>query len=249
MSSSRSLGNAVLGCIIVAAALVLSSSRVVAGPITFFGSSGNLKASVLFDTSGNNLIVTLTNTSMADVLVPSDVLTAVFFDITGNPTLTRIEAKLAPGRPTDPGGVVGGEWAYKTGLAGEPPGTMQGISSVGLGPFGPADLFPGNDLQPPTSPDGLQYGITSAGDNPLTGNTPVTGTNALIQNSVIFTLGGLPANFDPSTAISNVKFQYGTNFSEPRIPGDPVPEPASLLLLGSGALGAGWLRWRRGAKR
>jgi hypothetical protein len=40
------------------------------------------------------------------------------------------------------------------------------------------------------SPDGLQYGITSGSDNPSTGNAAVTGANALIQNSVVFTFSG-----------------------------------------------------------
>src|SRR5215813_954956 len=98
----------------------------------------------------------------------------------------------------------------------------------------------------PDSPDGLQYGITSAGDNLATGNSAVTGGNALIKNSVIFTLSGLPAGFDPSTAISNVVFQYGTQLTDPHFPGNPpsVPEPATLGLVGIGLVGVGAM-WRR----
>lgn len=193
--------------------------------VTFTGSSGSLSAEATFASSGSDLQVTLTNTSSADVLVPTDVLTAVFFSIAGNPTLTPLSAVLAPGSTvlfgtTDPGGVVGGEWAYKS---------ASGVSSTGLGIFGPGDRFPGSNLQGPTSPDGLQYGITSAGDNPSTGNTPVTGTNALIKNSVIFTLGGLPVGFALND-IGDVVFRYGTSLSEPSFPGTPqVPEPASVL--------------------
>lgn len=144
---------------------------------------------------------------------------------------------------TDPGGVVGGEWAYKAGLSGLPRGATQGISSSGLDIFGPGDLFPGNNLQGPNSPNGLQYGITSAGDISTLGNTPVTGANALIHNSVVFTLSGLPEGFNPSDsgAITNVSFQYGTSLSEPNI---PVPEPVSLILLGSGLIGIAVLRRR-----
>jgi len=219
-----------------------------ATPITFTGASGNLSASVTFDTSGTNFIVTLTNTSLNDVLVPADVLTGIFFTIPGNLALTRISAVLGTGSSVfydpdgqPPGGVVGGEWAYKNGLLGAPGGANQGISSSGFGLFGSFDLFPGADLAPPVSPDGLNYGILSAGDNTLTGNTGVTGKGGEIKNSVIFTLGGLPINFNLAT-ISNVNFQYGTALNEPNI---PVPEPSTLLLLGAGLIGFGILGRKR----
>jgi hypothetical protein len=207
------------------------STFAIATPITFSASQGNLAASATFDTMGTDLIVTLTNTSAADVMVPADVLSSLFFNVTGAPlSLVRTSAIVGPGSvvhfgTTDPGGVVGGEWAYRSGVNG-PRGTDYGISSVGLDLFGPGDRFPGSDLQPPTSPDGLQYGITSAGDNLGTGNTPVTGENALIQNQVIFTLSGLPVGFDPSVSISDVNWQYGTDLREPNI-----PEPATFALL------------------
>ena len=227
-----------------------------ATPITFSGSSGSRSASAEFDIVGGNLQLTLTNTSSSDVMVPTDILTAVFFNISGDPTLSRISAELANGStvlfPPDNyplgtvngDGVVGGEWAYKSGLSAPGKGT-QGVSSAGFGLFGPSNLFPGTDLQPPTSPDGVQYGITSAGDNPATGNTPVTGTNALIKNSVRFTLGNLPQGFTLGL-ISNVFFQYGTDLSEPGIVTDvePVPEPATMLLFGCGLVGVYFLRKR-----
>lgn len=216
---------------------VLVSAACTATPVVFSGSSGSLSASASFDIDGGNLVVTLDNTSNSDVLVPTDVLTAVFFDIAGDPSLARISAVLAPGSSvlfgsTDPGGVVGGEWAYLSGLSGAPGGARQGISSSGFGLFGPGNLFPGTNLQGPVSPAGLQYGLTSAGDNPATGNTPVTGTNALIQHAVVFTLGGAPQNFDLSS-ISNVWFQYGTSLTETSFNGE-VPEPSTAVLFGAG---------------
>ena len=66
-------------------ALTLSALGAEAAPITFSGSSGTRAASVTFDTSGTNLIVTLTNTSAFDALVPIDILTAVFFSLAGDP--------------------------------------------------------------------------------------------------------------------------------------------------------------------
>jgi PEP-CTERM motif len=245
------------------ATLLLAPAVAGAAPITFTGSQGSLAASVTFNALiGGNLQVTLTNTSSADVDAPAQVLTAVFFDIAGNLSMTQESAILAggstvvydaDGQPT--GGVVGGEWAYKSGLAGTPDNETHGISSSGLGLFGPSNLFPGPDLEDPDSPDGVQYGLLSAGDNTGTGNTGITGSGGLIKNSVIFTLSGLPDLFDPSTAITNVSFQYGTALGEPNFPGDPpgtprevpqLPEPATLTLLGAGlAVAAARLRKRK----
>jgi hypothetical protein len=89
----------------------------------------------------------------------------------------------------------------------------------------------------------LQYGITSAGDNLTTGNGGLGGTH-LIKNSVVLTLGGFTA--EPDAAISSVYFQYGTDLTEPRIPG-VVPEPSSLILLAIGAVGLAAFGLRRGS--
>jgi hypothetical protein len=205
------------------------------------GALSGTVATALFEQSGANLVVTLSNVG-ADVLVPTDVLTGVFFDLAGSPTLTSASAVLAPGSTvqhgtSNPGGVVGGEWGYGHGLSGAPRGATQGISSTGLGLFGGA-TFPGTNLEGPAALDGLQYGIVSGNDDPTTGNAPVTGGYALIQNSVVFTLGGLNANFDLSTGISKVSFQYGTALADPNLEGHktavPVPEPASAALFAVG---------------
>lgn len=223
-----------------------------ATPITFTGGSGTLAARVDFNVSGTNLIVTLTNTSSADVLVPTQVLTAVFFNIAGNPVLSPLSAVVAAGSnvlfgTTDPGNVVGGEMAYRRGLTGTSGSARQGISSTGLGLFGPGNRFPGNNLQGPASPAGLQYGLTSATDDPTTGNTPVTGTNALIRNSVVFTLAGLSLSFLLSD-ISDVSFQYGTSLLETSVAASPdnraVPVGSSWTLLLAGFVGIAWVRRR-----
>jgi hypothetical protein len=252
--------------ILAAALLALAGAQTAqASTITYIGSSGTLAASVTFtSTSAGVLQVVLTNTSTADVLIPANVLTAVFFDIAGVGVLTPASA-FAPMVCTNGSCVsgatnVGGEWGYAGGLGGAPGGATRGISSSGLGLFGPGSLFPGSNLDGPVDPDGLQYGIVSAGDNATTGNTPIV-TSPLIKNSVAFALTGLPTGttaFDLS-AISNVSFQYGTALTEPNVPGcaqiagavicNPpdynVPEPATMLLLGSGLLGTGYFARKR----
>ncbi len=205
--------------------------------LTFSASSGSLAAQADFEIVGGNLQVTLANVSAADVLVPVDVLTAVFFSLPGSISLTPVSAVLGSGSSvlfggTDPGNVVGGEWELGSGLTNAPGGATMALSSAGFGLAGSSLVrFPGTDLQPPPNVDGLQYGITSAGDNPATGNTPVTGTNALIQNSVVFTLSGISADF-MLDSITNVSFQYGTAFCDPNLPS--VPEPATVALFGIG---------------
>jgi hypothetical protein len=251
---------------------VVTTSSAHATTLQFNASSGSLSASALFDNNNTagQLKVTLTNTSSADVLAPGDVLTALFFDINiaGFPTaLGRVSAVLASGSSVyydadgqPAGGVVGGEWAYKGGLSGAPGGATRGISSTGVDLFGPGDLFPGPDLQKPDSPDGVQYGLLSAGDNTATGNGGITGSGGLIKNAVVFSLSfdaGLGV-FDLSK-ITNVSFQYGTNLSEPNLPWNPpctggagcgggntvVPLPPALVLFGSGLVGLTLLGVRR----
>lgn len=213
-----------------------------AAPFFLTASQGNLEASVAIAVDGGDpslLVVTLTNSAMSDVLVPADVLTALFFDISTPVSLTPVSASLGMGSVVhfgpDGGGNVGGEWAYRdqlTGVMEDAMGTGHGISSAGFGLFGNAN-FGGPNLDDPLAVNGLNYGILSAGDNPATGNAAVIGGTPLIQNSVVFVLSGLPMGFDPSTSISGVLFQYGTDLDEPRF-----PTPGAGLLFGLGVVAA-----------
>lgn len=220
--------------------------------VIFSGSSGSLAASATFEVSGSGqLVVTLDNISTADVMVPAEVLTAVFFNITGPAmSFSRDSGVLAPGSSVfyDPdgqpaGGIIGGEWAYKSGALniGAPGVRAYGISSTGIGIFGPGDVFPGPDLEPPANPDGPQYGLLSAGDNTLTGNGGITGSGGMIKHAAVFSLGGAGVNFDLSR-ITSVYFFYGTALGEGGFDGE-VPTPGAISLLGIAGVAA--LRRRR----
>jgi hypothetical protein len=235
--------------VLVAVAIALAPLPTLAGPITFSFASGNRSANVEFARTGSDLIVTLTNTSTADALVPTDILTAVFFEVLGNPTLIRTSALVPLSSSVLVGGsgtnvtpldrVVGGEWSYENSITEVPP-QNEGISSTGIDIFGPGDRFPGSNLQGPDSPDGVQYGITTAGDNLLTGNGGINGQH-LIKNSVVFTLGGFSG--EPDAKILSASFLYGTSLDEPQFDGQ-VPEPASVVLAVFGVLALSGARWR-----
>jgi hypothetical protein len=242
--------------LLAAVAIWTGASTSALAALTFTGSSGTFAATATFDVVGGNLQITLANTSLADVTAPTaggGILTALFFDLAPTTTLTPVSATLGAGSTVffglSNGGNVGGEWAYGGGLSGAPGNAGLGVSSSGFGLFGQAN-FNGQNLQGPACVDGLQYGITSAGDNTGTGNAAVTGNFALIKNSVVFTLSGDPAftTIDDYT-ISHVSFQYGTALSDAHVPA--VPEPTTMI---AGALlllpfGASTLRMLRKSRK
>jgi hypothetical protein len=215
-----------------------------------------LHASAIFTTNNFNLIVTLENTGTFDPNDPADVLTAIFFNIKGNPTLQQISAELesdssviAHPLPLGFDGNVGGEWTYRNSLTGTPLDANEGISSAALKWFKAKDLFPGENLQGPKGPGGVQFGITTLSDLYANDHGGLK-HQGLIQTSVVFTLAGLPEGFE-LTDISNVTFQYGSNRKQPDITGeafDIIPEPSTISLVAAGLLGALTLVRRRLAR-
>lgn len=220
---------------------VLCAAGAAQGSVLLSGSGAGIQdpraASASFSVVGGNLQVVLTNTSTGDVRTTGDLLTAVFFQVSGGSlSLSPVSALLTSGSivhaGTANGGNVGGEWGYVAGGS-YPGGTSYGIGSAGFNIFGAAN-FNGPDLDPPAAVNGANYGITSAGDNLATANGGLA-NDPIIKNSVTFTLSGLPANFDINR-ITAAYFQYGTSLSEG---GFRVPTPgatAMLALVGIGAM-------------
>ena len=169
--------------------------------------------------SGSNLIVTLTNTSATDVNADGQLLTAVFFDVSGATlSTTGASATVSAGSIVQPTLAtttnVGGEWAYEFGLSGAPNGATSGLSSAGFNLFGQPNLNSPNIARPvnqngSTPLDGGQFGIVSAGYTTANDVNGFANGGSYIKNAVVFTLSGLPNGFSLSQ-ISNVSFQYGT---------------------------------------
>ncbi len=228
-----------------ALAMVMSlGTAASAAPVVYTFVSGDRAARAAFEMDGSDLVVTLTNTSAFDVDEPSDNLTAVFFATSASSAFDPVSAVLGDNAyvvhgPQPAGGDVSGEWAYAK-LGHESGMTWHGISSTGLNLFGPKDRFDTSmNLAGPSNVGGMEYGIVSAGDDPNTGNAPVTGDNPFIKNEVVFRLTNLPANFDPSFDIKSLIAVYGTTLNdaakESMIRGDThaIPLPASF---GSGVV-------------
>jgi hypothetical protein len=206
----------------------VSSTVVDSTAITFRGAGVNtatqtiLSAEVTFsfDPSTMYLTVELTNTSLDDVRAASDVLTAVFFSVENNPGFIPVSAMIPPGTVLfgpDGGGNVGGEWEYAGGING-PNLASKGLSTATFGIFDAGNLR-GLNLDGMVSVESHNYGITSAGDNPGTGDQAVTGAEPLIKNFVRFRVKSAVV-LSPKTAISNVSFQYGTSLTaDPNLPG------------------------------
>jgi hypothetical protein len=205
-----------------------------------------LNASVTFTVSDLQLVITLSNTATYDADDSADVLTGIFFTLAGDLSLTPTSALLGsdtaikdrPGE-SGPGMNVGNQWAYRNDLTGMASGANEGIAIANLKEFGNRHRFSGPKLG---SSGGVKYGVTTDFDS-LGNDKSSIKNQQLIENSVVFTMGGLPTNFTLAD-ISNFSFQYGANLNDGNLAGtisgsgSPViPEPNTIALVAVGLLG------------
>jgi hypothetical protein len=228
--------------------------------VTFDASSGSHAASAIFSLADGVLNITLSNNFSAGAnyaFVDTDVLTGVFFDIAGQPTLMEVSAKVpigsavvlngaditaseTAGQPLGLGD-VGAAWAYKSGTL---DGMTQryGISAAGLSIFGQADLFHnGGSLphQQGTPPAGVDYGLMPLGTTNF--SHAQFSARPFGQGSVTFQLSGFSGSLSD---VRNVRFQYGTAVSAFSMV--VVPEPSTVVLLAASTVALGlWLGRRR----
>ena len=194
-----------------------------------------LHASVEFLVSGTSLTVIVTNTDDNAAYNGADVLSSVYWDMTGSPTVSNGNAALTAGSFMEkinhgaPGTVnpFNNEWFWKAPNPGYIPDLSQlGPHDYSFGATGAVNFSPTND-----SFDKVFHGGTGTGGAnddyglvPTDGQTVGNSSNVYCNNSMTFT-------FDLSSAISesdihNVTVSYGSG-----APGSGTvvtPEPASM---------------------
>lgn len=219
---------------IALAALVVPAASMAAVTFTATGTDAgyNLAAKAVFSYSAGVLTVSLTNTAADPADVPSHTLSGVYWNLLGAPALTKNGVALGGGSTivNPDGGTFAKKYGFKSSITNATLGVTNayGLSSTGLGIFGKSEQFDssgsgGSQIQ------GDDYNLISAAGH---ANQPFLNSNPLVQDTVVFNLNVASLN---ESDISNVVFHYGSALDDPTI--KSVPEPATMALLGLGALG------------
>lgn len=212
------------------------------------------KGSAVFEITGSTLELTLTYTGASSALKGvNQVNTGLLWDIDDfSGDLVPISAEIADGpgligahKDYFAGADLAGAWAYRTGIsiASMPKLGSYGIGAVGSvnfeSTFGPGDLF-GTALKV-NQPNGIDFGLvplaTDDGDFTLDSLPPNQSSNLdgfknegpVVQYSMLFTWN-IEGEDLTQAQIGNVIPIFGSD-------GVPIPEPSTMLLIGTGLIG------------
>jgi len=189
---------------------------------------GQLEAEAIFTlVNANTLQITLENIDPRPAETNADLLSGLFFNVTGSPTLLTTAAVVAPGSSivdspftptgsntgTGPGTDVAVEWAYKEGAISGFSGLNYGFASAGLGgAFGSGDVIESGarwGAQGGSAPNGLDFSLLPTSNTaPPSCGSGCDNQGPFVQYAVVFTLTGFTGH--SLNDIYGVAFQYGT---------------------------------------
>jgi len=189
-----------------------------------------VNAVATFEADGTTLTITLTNLE-TDPTAISQNISGLFFSFTTGETAGTLVSSTADFIKIDKQHSVTANGAGDTGwdLLTDFHGGLK-LDQLG------SDVVPAHTIIGPPAVGGMYH----AANGSIAGNRP---HNALIDQTATFVLH-VPVSED--TRIDKVIFSFGTAPGQDATGTQPVPEPASLLLLGTGL---GWLVLRRRIRR